>query len=283
LRRLAAFLSAFALAACAQTEPADPALWEVTGPDGAHGYLFGTIHALDANVEWRSDALDDAFDASDTLVVEAAGVDDSEATARVWRQLALTPRQPPLTRRVPAEDADELAAVLDRAGYDEGEFVEVESWAAALALASALREEDGEAVDLALIRESGTRRLVELEGVAGQLSIFDRLPEAEQAALLVAVARGALDDPDGEARLARQWRAGDMDAIAAETQRGMLADPDLREALLVGRNRAWTERIEALLRSGARPFVAVGAAHLAGPDGLPAMLEARGYRVKRLQ
>lgn len=283
MRRLAAALAACALAACGQAEPARPALWEVTGPGGAHGYLFGTIHALDPDVEWRDGTVERAFAASDTLVVEAAGVGDAEATARVWRQLALTPGQPPLTRRVPAEQADEIAAVLDRAGYDEGEFADVESWAAALALASALREERGESVDLALIRAAGTRRLVELEGVAGQLSIFDSLSDEDQAALLVAVARGARDDPGGEGRLARLWRSGDVAAIAAETRRGMLADPELREALLVARNRAWTARIDRLLRSPTRPFVAVGAAHLAGPDGLPAMLERRGYRVARRQ
>lgn len=283
MKRLAAALAALALAACGQAERATPALWEVTGTDGARGYLFGTIHALDETVEWRSDAIDNAFDASDTLVVEAAGVGDTEATARIWRRLAVGVPQPPLTQRVPADDADELKAALDKAGYDENEFREVDSWAAALGLANALREEHGEAVDVGLIREAGTRRLVELEGVAGQLAIFDRLPVEDQSALLASVGRSAVDDPGGSARLARLWRTGDIDAIAAETHRGMLADRELREALLVGRNRAWAGRVDELLRTGAKPFVAVGAAHLAGPDGLPAMLEARGYSVKRIQ
>jgi len=53
--------------------------------------------------------------------------------------------------------------------------------------------------------------------------------------------------------------------------------------LFTGRNRAWSGRIAAMMEQGARPFVAVGAAHMAGPEGLPALLLAKGYRVARVQ
>ena len=60
------------------------------------------------------------------------------------------------------------------------------------------------------------------------------------------------------------------------------ADPALRAALLTDRNRHWAAALTPLLQEGPRPLIAVGTAHLVGPDGLAALLEAQGYRIRRL-
>ena len=69
---------AAALAACGGPEedwpPPSPALWEVSGPDGETGWLFGTIHALPEGVEWETPALEAALDRADALVVEVANL-----------------------------------------------------------------------------------------------------------------------------------------------------------------------------------------------------------------
>jgi len=53
--------------------------------------------------------------------------------------------------------------------------------------------------------------------------------------------------------------------------------------LLTARNRAWLPKIEQLLQSHEDPFVAVGAGHMLGEEGLPALLAERGYTVRRIQ
>jgi uncharacterized protein YbaP (TraB family) len=52
--------------------------------------------------------------------------------------------------------------------------------------------------------------------------------------------------------------------------------------MLVDRNRDWLPKLEALFARRGRAFVVVGAAHLIGPDGLLAMLRARGYTVEQM-
>ena len=166
----------------------------------------------------------------------------------------------------------------------EDRCAKVETWAVALTLAKAASPEQDTSlgVDRALLAEWGKRPVVELEGAEQQLRIFDALPEADQRDLLEAtITEASADDPSVD--LAKAWASGDMAAIGAETSRGLLADPELRAALLVSRNRAWADKIVALLKAKARPFIAVGAAHMAGADGLPVLLVAKGFTVVRVQ
>lgn len=275
------------LAACkavSPTPPAKPALWEVTGPNGEQAWLFGTIHALPEPVEWHGPKLDAALAKADRLAVEVTGLDNPAQIGKILSSLAKTAGQPPLTERVEPRFAAPLQSLLDKAGLPDGRFANVETWAAALTLAKAASPEQDTSlgVDRALLAEWGKRAVVELEGAEAQLRIFDALPEADQRDLLEAtVAEAAADDHTID--LAKAWASGDMAALGAETTRGLLADPELRAALLVNRNRAWTDKIAALLKGKARPFIAVGAAHMAGADGLPVLLAARGFTVVRVQ
>jgi uncharacterized protein YbaP (TraB family) len=279
------FAALLALAACKPAPPppvaARPALWEVTGPQGEKGWLFGTIHAVDKPYAWRTPAFDAALAASDRVVVEVADVAHPEKIAPVFTALATSPGHPPLDQRVPPALRPELSASLQRANAGSTDFSRVETWAAALMLArAAVPDSAAEAgIDRAVLAAAGTKTVTELEGAEAQLRVFDALPEPAQRALLAATLTGGDDD----ARLSEAWARGDMDAIARETTTGLLADPTLRDALLTRRNAAWTGAIAALLRAGRHPLVAVGGAHMAGPGGLPARLAAAGFTVRRVQ
>ena len=76
---------------------------------------------------------------------------------------------------------------------------------------------------------------------------------------------------------------GDEAGLAALTREGLLADDEIREALLERRNAAWMPRIIRLLESDSHPLIAVGAAHMVGKDGLVALIEAQGYTVRRVR
>ena len=282
MRALAAL--ALALAGCggpARDWPdPSPALWEVTGPEGAQGWLFGTIHSLPEGARWRTPAVDEAFASSSLLVVEVAELGRSDEAGAIFRRLATTPGLPPLTQRVPPAERPALAAFLDRAGMDEDAFSETESWGAALILANSVRRSDsGNGADRALIAEAA--RVEGLESFEEQYAAFDRLPAAEQADLLAGLAADA--EGDFEDRRVTAWLTGDMAALERDSSGGILADPELREALQLSRTRAWAARVGDLLERGERPFVAVGAGHMWGDEGLPALLAARGYAVRRVQ
>jgi len=265
--------------------PATPLIYEIAGPDGdVRGWLFGTIHALPEGMDWRTAEINRAIDQADMLMVEIADLEDRAGIAATFGQLAATPSQPPLSQRIAPSLRPELAALMDKAGLSESDTVRIETWAAALMLARV--QSDGSAangVDRAVIADFGGRSLRELEGARAQLSIFDGLDEADQRDLLREVVTGAREIGADPAALRRAWLAGDEVALAEAGTSGILSDPELREALLVERNRAWLKPVLAELDAGARPLVAVGAAHVVGPDGLAALIDAEGYTVMRMR
>lgn len=292
IRFAAALLALIALAGCGQTDraadlpPPDPALWQVTLADGTPaGHLFGTIHALPEGAKWRTPAIEKAIVGADLLVVEVKDLENSGKLSAAFTRLSHSPDSlPPLSERVGPSMRERLVALLARGGYREADFKAIETWAAALMLAQLADDSLGEnGVDRALLRDFRAREVVELEGIEGQFAVFDALPEADQRDLLGAVVEEDTMDERDTAKLAKLWLAGDMDAITREGDEGMLADPGLREALLVRRNRDWVEALSAIYASGRKPFVAVGAAHLAPPQGLPELLAAKGYKVRRLR
>lgn len=73
----------------------------------------------------------------------------------------------------------------------------------------------------------------------------------------------------------------DERVIAKEAGRLERRFPALGDRLLADRNRAWITRLDQWLPDG-NMFVAVGAGHMYGPEGLVAGLRRRGYRVSRM-
>lgn len=287
-----AVAGALALAACgsdpgdqADRTPPSPALWEVASADGTlEGWLFGTVHALPDGTAWETSPVTEAIERAEVLMVEIAALENSAAISHVFARLARAEGLPPLSRRLPADEQAALRELLAAGSYSEGDFGATESWAAALMLAQGATSGDpANGVDRALIRRFQGKPIRELEGPERQLGIFDRLPETDQRALLSAVVAEGTASAAERGELVALWRRGDMERLARENTEGLLADPTLREALLVNRNQDWAEQLARVLPGTPPALIAVGAAHMAGPEGLPAMMRQRGYTVRRVQ
>ena len=76
-----------AAAATALTD-ADPALWVVKDEDTTI-YLFGTVHVLKPGLSWFDEAVKDAFDKSDEMMLELVMPEDQAAVAKTMMPLAM--------------------------------------------------------------------------------------------------------------------------------------------------------------------------------------------------
>ena len=255
-------------------------MWEVSRGGAPVAWLFGTVHALPPGLDWRTPAFDKAFAGADLVLVEIAELEDNARGRAAFEAVSRSPGLPPLGQRVPASARPRLAALLDLADVDARDLQTRETWAAALILTAATRRHDPAlGVDRAILDKA--RRVEGLESHAAQFARFDRLSQAAQDQLLLAVADDALA-PDPDARLVA-WLTGDLAKLQHLTAARLAACPELHEALVTSRNRAWATRTIALIQAGERPFVAVGAGHMLGEDGLPALLAQQGFTLTRLQ
>jgi len=115
-----------------------------------------------------------------------------------------------------------------------------------------------------------------LETAAYQMSMFDSIPYAAQAEMLVQSMKMGSTEDDGMRRMIDAYKNQDLHAlqqmIAQESGMG-----DYTALLLDRRNANWIPVIERLMREQ-RVFVAVGAGHLPGEQGviaLPTLLVAQ--------
>lgn len=282
-------LALLVLAAACQRAPAPPAqvaLWAISRDGAPQGWILGTIHALPPGTAWRRPAIDAALAAADRLVLEVGEPLNADVAGKALARLAMTRGLPPPSARLDPAGRTALLAAYRKLGLSDAQFADQESWAVALQISAIASQRAGadaaDGVEPQLRAAAPGKPVLGLETIDSQFGIFDHLPQAAQDHLLGNVAREAIDPHDDDADLLALWLKGDELGLAKQANSDFLADPALHEPLVTRRNRAWTAQIDALLRTGAHPFIAVGAAHVAGPDGLPELLRANGWTVTRV-
>jgi hypothetical protein len=118
-----------------------------------------------------------------------------------------------------------------------------------------------------------------LETTEFQISLFDSMTPEQQERFLAETLKDLDKETASVGKLASAWKSGDVAGVERYVLQDLQNDPQVYQRLLVGRNRTWLPKIEALFSRSRPTFVVVGAAHLIGPDGLVSMLKAKGYRL----
>ena len=275
-----------------QTE-ATPALWMVKGVHGTV-YLFGSVHVMKKEVHWETPQVKSAFAASDALYLEIAGIDAaSQAAAQPLVMKLGFDAAHPLSTKISPEDVQLLDAQAKKFGQPgEKIFEPMQPWmvSTTLSLLPALQSgyDPNSGVDVTLSAEAAAAKkpIKGFETIEGQLHLFADAPMSEQVEML----HQELVDAPREAgqidTIVADWSRGDVENIAAlENDEMKTKYPRLYDRLLVKRNAGFTDGVVSLLQNPATGtiFVAVGVAHLAGPDSVVKMLETQGYTVTRAE
>jgi len=282
-RLLAAAILALLLALPAA---AQPSLWHVKGSQG-EAWLFGSIHVLPPGIDWRTPKVEDALANADVFVFEVS--QDAATMARVQKLIAEHGYLPQgvLLRDLlhPAAQAKFDAAVA-AAGLPAEQINHERPWLAGLQILFAQMGRHqfgtGDGVDAVLMdvaRKTG-KPMRYLETIDEQFAL---LAPDDPALELDEFESGLADLNDAEAMvqpMVDAWEAGDQTALAKIVDEDMSDFPSAQKALFDDRNARWVPKIAAMLKQKHRFFITVGAGHLAGPRGVPALLRKAGYTVE---
>ena len=118
-----------------------------------------------------------------------------------------------------------------------------------------------------------------LESVEFQASVFDSIPYEVQAKELLNLIDSFAVYKIYMAKMSADYRARNMSSLQELMSRTDFDYAGTEELMLNGRNRNWVKRLNEIL-PGKNIFVAVGAGHIPGDQGLVNLLRKEGYTVK---
>lgn len=270
-----------------------PAFWTVHGPK-ATAYLFGSVHILPPNINWKSPALLAAMKKSDTFIFEIP-LDhqdkDRDEAQRIQKEImdvhGMLPPGISLRGELSNDTVPKYDAVLAQFGISPGYIDRLQPWLASMVLETAqfFRSDanamNGVDVQIYAIASDAHKDTHGFETLEQQLNIIG---SEEQKSGLKELSH-TIDEAmsSGQASkfdvIVSEWEHGDVQAIAHETDVEFAKDPELRKTMLDDRTARWAVEMRTLLDQPHTYFITVGAAHLAGPNGLPALLRKDGYQV----
>jgi uncharacterized protein len=265
--------------------PPRPLMWVIRDADSTL-YLFGTIHAMRPDAAWFTPAVQQRLDDSGELWLEIADMDDTARMLSVTLPFVID-KERRMTDGLSAEDIAALDRHLAPYGMNHAQLMGMRKWAVGLMLVQkqfesiGLTSENG--IDMTLLRrarETG-KPVKGFETPEEQLALLAPDDPAEEADGLRATLKELDAGPDMIEGLIDAWLAGDQDTLERHLVTEMKQDdPKGYDRFLAARNRNWVPKIEQILAGRGTVFIAVGGAHLTGPDSVIALLREKGVRAE---
>lgn len=268
--------------------------WRIEVPGKPDSHLLGTVHLTDVRVNDLPPAIMAALDASKSIALEVADLSTeslSAAIAKVQHLLAFTDGRS-LGQLLPADEQSIARKALEKAGMPGAALEALKPWVVTMTLAltecERLRTMHGlQPLDVRIGARGRERGIpvVGLETLEDQLRALAAVPDDDQLTVLRAsltlydqsddmletIVRRYLDRNIGTVWPLQEelWSSAGFQATAFES---------FRRELVTKRNLRMRDAALPLFKEGGA-FIAVGALHLPGKDGLVELLRAAGLKV----
>ncbi len=258
--------------------------WTISDDSGQRGFLLGTIHSEDPRVLDYSEEFLSMLSGSRVFAMEL--VPNLKTLARLADYMHL-PAEASLEAMIGEARFGRLAGVLSAYGVPPAQIDRMKPWAAMMTI-SVPPPETGYFMDfsLSLRASGGGLEVIGLETLEEQLAFLENMPLEQQIQLLDHAVAESGEVQEVHDLMVDTYLANDLEQLVRVTDEQLSTlDPATREFFLSeGIDRRNQRMLESLLPrlSGGGVFVAVGALHLPGEQGLLHLLRGRGFVLKPL-
>jgi hypothetical protein len=280
----------------------DSLIWKVEPANGnATSWLVGTAHVTDSRLSGLASQLKERIESASVAVFEVEEVaDKNKMIAKTFLQarfMAMPPGQS-LWDFVPDEKE---AAIRNHPSLANGQADAIfayQPWVVTATLSMPMCEMRRQAVGLprfderlALIAVDAGVPVKGLETLEEQLGVMSGIALEDQAKQLVAAAEFSVHSEDLLQTLVDLYLDSKVTAIIPlakalwpEFEAGEFAriGREIEQALILKRNHIMAERARAYIDAG-NAFIAVGALHLPGKEGVVELLRQAGYKVTKAE
>jgi uncharacterized protein YbaP (TraB family) len=279
----------------AATQNGEGLLWKVETDGSPSSWLFGTMHMTDPRVTELTPQAEQAFDSASTVVIETTEVLDQskmmEAMLREPELMMFTDETTLVSLMTPDEKAIVEAGLAAR-GIALGSVLKMKPWMlsamVALPACELARKTAGAPVldvKLAEDAKAGGKSLEGLETVSSQLRAMASLPmEFHVKGLVETIRLGDRMDDVIETMIVLYKREQTgmfmplFRAALPSAEGDQMGYAAFEQAMITTRNATMAKTAAPMLARG-NAFIAVGALHLPGPDGLVEQFRRAGHTV----
>ena len=271
-------------------------LWKVECSEGsAKIYLLGSVHIVPDSVYPLSDVIEDAFERSDYLVVEADMKNlDIAKTQMLMMQKGLYTDGRNLRSVLSEETYKKLEKAVEEIGMiPMMQLNMMKPWLVSLTLPQLMIVDQGldpeKGIDMHFLSKAknAEMEILELESADFQMELLSGFDEKTQIAMLENTLEELPEFKEKFEKMVAAWSSGDIDKMEEIIEKEHGGKKELGvfyDKLITERNHSMTEKVISYLESkdGKTYFVVAGSGHMVGKTGIVNQLKEKGYKITRL-
>ena len=258
--------------------------WKVTG-NGLEkpSYLYGTVHLIPKSDFFFIDSLENKFKSCSEIILEV-DMDDPGFLAKT-QQLMFMPDNKTLKDLLDTTEYNQLSEFFkDSLNLQLEQFQRIKPFFLAQFIIPKMINKSLTSYEMTFVQMAKKYNidLTGLESVEEEMNSIDKIPYKKQAELILENINNFNENRQIYSKLIDAYKGADFENFYKLMLKSSTELKEFEQLLLIDRNERWIPRIEKMIKAKSC-FIAVGALHLEGQNGLVALLRSKGYNVSPIR